>query len=326
MLMHTFMTIISLCTIYTKSEFQRQWLSLLEYPHVELDLIDPKDLDDESRIGNDIRAPKREPGLLGTEEVASIILKPGQTLQGTGFQIIDPQDIRYKGTMSDFGMKLTILMAPELRKAFNELHSTLPPVNLTARDITRWRMAWRACRPRTQTKPSMCGAFYDASSQQLLTRWCRDWPEWYQIINVPIFLGFTAAAFIYGGLHALAWSAHFDSATEKLLWRISSCVVMGGLPVILSIAGWKRHLERKYRVSNGIVIGTARSEGGLVTKVYDPTFRYTFKLILMVSTLMLVAYLLARAYLVVECFINVFHLPAGVFETPEWSTYFPHIS
>ena len=41
---------------------------------------------------------------------------------------------------------------------------------------------------------------------------------------------------------------------------------------------------------------------------------------------MLVVYILARAYLVVECFINVFHLPAGVFKTPEWSTYFPHIS
>ena len=40
---------------------------------------------------------------------------------------------------------------------------------------------------------------------------------------------------------------------------------------------------------------------------------------------MLVAYVLARACLVVECFINVFHLPAGVFDTPEWSTDSPHM-
>ena len=38
-----------------------------------------------------------------------------------------------------------------------------------------------------------------------------------------------------------------------------------------------------------------------------------------------VAYLLARAYLVIESFINLSQLPAGVYDMPNWSAYFPHI-
>lgn len=38
------------------------------------------------------------------------------------------------------------------------------------------------------------------------------------------------------------------------------------------------------------------------------------------------AYVLARAYLVVECFINVSHLPAGAYKVPSWTAYFPHIA
>lgn len=38
------------------------------------------------------------------------------------------------------------------------------------------------------------------------------------------------------------------------------------------------------------------------------------------------AYALARAYLVVECFINLSHLSAGVYDVPNWAAYFPHMS
>jgi len=37
-------------------------------------------------------------------------------------------------------------------------------------------------------------------------------------------------------------------------------------------------------------------------------------------------YFIPRLYLVVECFIQLFHLPPGpVFTEPSWSSYFPHI-
>ena len=189
-------------------------------------------------------------------------------------------------------------MMPPHRKAFNELHSTLPHVRLTARDITRWKMAWRFCQPHIRKLSGNETRLSSACYQQLLARRCTDGPDWDEIFEIPTILGFTAATFIYGGLHALAWSAHFDSATEKLLWRISSCIVMGGLPMILSSVNWVPiNIPEKF-----------------------------WQAFWCIEILMFVAYTLARAYLVVECFINVFYLPAGVFNTPEWSTYFPHIS
>lgn len=37
-------------------------------------------------------------------------------------------------------------------------------------------------------------------------------------------------------------------------------------------------------------------------------------------------YLLARIYLVVECFLSLFYSPPGLFRQPNWGPYFPHIS
>ena len=212
-----------------------------------------------------------------------------------------PEDMPSSGIsfMFPFSMNLSAIEGPELiRTTFTELLSTLPHVRLTARDVTRWKMAWRACQPHTQKIYGNVTTLSDAWHQQLLVRRCTDEPDWDDIFKIPTILGFTAATFIYGGLHALAWSAHFDSTTEKLLWRISSCIVMGGPPMILSSPGWR----------------------------WTNIFGIVWLALLSIDILMLVVYTLARAYLVVECFINVFHLPAGVFDTPEWSTYFPHIS
>jgi hypothetical protein len=51
--------------------------------------------------------------------------------------------------------------------------------------------------------------------------------------------------------------------------------------------------------------------------------RLIFDLIVVAAILL---YCLARVYLVVECFINLSHLPESVFEVPVWSQYVPHIS
>jgi hypothetical protein len=45
-----------------------------------------------------------------------------------------------------------------------------------------------------------------------------------------------------------------------------------------------------------------------------------------VTIILLPAYVFGRIYLVVECFIQLFHLQPGlVFVQPSWSTYFPHL-
>ena len=263
----------------------------MQYPIVERDLI---------RYYNDGSDSEQETDHNGDNETGSKILAARQNLQGIGFKARDVAGVFYfLGPRGD-SLKQTFL------DSYEESDPHLPKISLTARDVTRWRMAWRAA--------SVHGLNYGRSdswfwpNRKSLVRRCTDWPDESSIFDKPsIALGFSAAALIYGGLHALAWFAHFDTPTEQLLWRLSVCVVMGGVPVIFAILKIETKPRRVSEFHTWI---------GFV-----PTFLYV-----LASCVLLPAYILARAYLVVECFINLSHLPAGVYDVPSWSTYFPHIS
>lgn len=41
---------------------------------------------------------------------------------------------------------------------------------------------------------------------------------------------------------------------------------------------------------------------------------------------LIILYVVARVYLVVECFINLAHLPPSAYQLPQWSRYVPHIA
>ena len=176
---------------------------------------------------------------------------------------------------------------------------------VTSCDINRWNMAWRAI---DASKLFNTGPLFQGY-EPLVVKRCSDWTggDWAtgEFQSVPIVAGFSIAAIIYGGLHALAWSAHFKSYIERLLWQISACVVMGGIPVGLIL------------LRTTIYTKARRNE-----VLYQASSLLSLILYFMVLTV----YVLARGYLVVQCFINLFHLPASVYDVPDWSTWFPHIS
>ena len=286
-----------------KYEFQL----LREFSLSESDLIQVVEtFDDGLRDGNSNEILQQDSELVGNKNVASIDLMPGQVLPETGFRIQSLRDIQFEQRIDhpDFGIYHPFETSPDLRKAFDEPTSNLPHVHLIDRDVIRWRMAWRAYQSHVRLGR---GKMFSMSQEQnrVLVQRSGNWPEFSSIFQLPIVIGFTTATFIYGGLHALAWSAHFDSATEKMLWRISSCFVVGGLPVMIGLLRFFDYLQDNY---DGYMYRVAAWSSAILI------------------LLMLIAYVLARAYLVVECFINVFNLPAGVYDTPTWSVYFPHIS
>ena len=187
-------------------------------------------------------------------------------------------------------------------------------INFTVRDIKRWKMAWRAvqmCIAKSNSPEVRYENYNGIPRPMFLFRRHQDWPDIDDVFNnQTIVFGFSAAGFIYGGLHALAWSAHFHSLIEQFMWQISACIVMGCFPVTLIgnhfwdylvdmryLPGWKNHMR-----DISIVL-------------------LTILLYLLVFT-----YMVARAYLVVECFINLSQLPASVYDMPNWSAYFPHIA
>ena len=129
------------------------------------------------------------------------------------------------------------------------------------------------------------------------------------MLKLPIALTFSATALIYGGLHALAWHAYFKSPTEQLLWRISACVVMGGMALILLTVKFEDEITNTFSYLTDFI-----------------HYKLDGILYVILVVLLILAYALARAYLVVECFINLAHLPAEVYDVPSWASYFPHIS
>ena len=173
--------------------------------------------------------PKRRTEPSEDNETNRVTLAPGDYLVGTLFKAPVPEDEPYFGF--DFRRKTWIKWYKKLQSL---AEVKLPEIRLSSRDVTRWKMAWRAIQAFTLSKHPLLA--YGSIGPDAITLRCKDWPEM-DFDQFSVALGFSAAAFIYGSLHALAWFAHFDSLTEQFLWRISACLVMGGIPVFLVLGG-----------------------------------------------------------------------------------------
>ena len=217
---------------------------------------------------------------------------------------------------------------------FIELYLHPPGIPLSQRDVTRWKSASRAAQAfgkdgdHENHLHMTAYIFWDFSVR------CEDWPNLDDVLDAPFLqLGFVLAALVYGGLHALAWFAHFNTSTEQLLWRVSACIVMGGLPVVFGlfalirplkilVVGWSGvswHDFKIYGFKDSIMEIYSKDSLGNWAKL---GIWILFRLLYLVG----IVYALARAYLVVECFICLAHLPAGVYDVPQWAAYFPNIS
>jgi len=120
---------------------------------------------------------------------------------------------------------------------------------------------------------------------------------------LKVVLAFAGSA--YGGLHLAAWNDFFPTAAERWLW-IACALATGASGIILALfflATQKvrafEYLEHFIR-NNKVVKWTGAS-------IITPLF------------------LIARVFIVVEAFIALRRQPENVYQTPEWSQYFPHL-
>ena len=235
------------------------------------------------------------------EAVGLTELAPNQPLPGTCFTVASLKDLSNR------------IYGPFTPRDFVDTFNTHPSsITLTNQDVMRWKMASRAVQIYATDSPvkeyqrlfNQIMMSKETLYPRVVVPRCGNWPGMEDEMDLQVALGFSTAALIYGGLHALAWFAHFDSSTEQTLWRISACVVMAGVPIGYLILIWGMYMSEQLDESELVIL---------------PPFIFLVLLIML-------AYVLARAYLVVECFINLSHLPAGVYDVPTWSAYFPHIS
>ncbi|KAL8683913.1 MAG: hypothetical protein Q9186_000124 [Xanthomendoza sp. 1 TL-2023] len=200
---------------------------------------------------------------------------------------------------------------PEYREEYTRICDEFRDIHISTTEMNRFDMATQIAEKSAQVL-----LVKNSDSQRALIERYKNWPNDPEFLAGPFISGFIAAAIFYGGLHILAWSAHFRSSYEQLFWRISACLVVGGLPVIYTLL-----------LSSLWVRDIYHDRGCLWSSPWSRFIRDVLRCFLWGSSLLvLVAYIAARAYLVVECFINLSHLPAGVFDMPKWSAYFPHIA
>jgi hypothetical protein len=99
--------------------------------------------------------------------------------------------------------------------------------------------------------------------------------------------------------------------TTKLLWRIASIYIALSGPFELPFEWLEGFIDDYNPRYNGSLFQSKR---------------WLYRIIEYFGYIPTLIYIPARIFLVVECFINIRHLPASTFEVPLWSRYFPHIS
>ena len=112
------------------------------------------------------------------------------------------------------------------------------------------------------------------------------------------FVGFVGASTVFGALHVVAWNFAFPTRIEQIIWRATSIYITSAVP-LMSISFLLTHSTSFYV---------------LFPALYD-----------WIELLLVVSYIPARLFLLVEIFRTMFFLPPETFIST-WSANIPHLS
>jgi hypothetical protein len=134
------------------------------------------------------------------------------------------------------------------------------------------------------------------------------------VIPVGVY-GFSSALvfFIVGGIHLAAWNFDFLSISEQCAWRVCSLVIATIIPI-----SW---------VLTALLLKASTGfwwDGSECKEKLDQ-YRTMRWVAMSIQGVAIVVYAFARLYLIVEVFAGLRGVPAGVYQTPEWSDYLPHV-
>jgi glucan phosphoethanolaminetransferase (alkaline phosphatase superfamily) len=142
--------------------------------------------------------------------------------------------------------------------------------------------------------------------------------------GIYVVIGFFLANLLYGGVHLIIWNRPFRGEIDELLWKLSSITILvSGIPTIM-LFGYTSMLIRQQNMflRYGSSVEDNYTFHNWLPRITGKLFDWVY---LKVGVLLLLLYVFARVFIIVECFLDVFHLPDSAFEMPRWSQYFPHI-
>ena len=117
---------------------------------------------------------------------------------------------------------------------------------------------------------------------------------------------------VFFGIHLTAWSFHFPSKPEMVLWRTSAIIL-----------AWIAAMY-EFMCYPAIYIGKRLFSGSPKTTIEVAKVMPKW-LFLSLMWPLIIAYFFARSYIVIEGFVSLRALPATAFETVDWWKFVPHL-
>ncbi|KAH8670174.1 hypothetical protein BGZ60DRAFT_450079 [Tricladium varicosporioides] len=121
---------------------------------------------------------------------------------------------------------------------------------------------------------------------------------------------------VHAGIHLIGWNFDFPTRIEKLLWRISSIVLVvimlvGGAVPVISTRPW---FDFSFNLLWIWVIDARKS-----TWIRRNIFNFLVNLAYLI-------YIIARVLIFVEMFVSFRSLPENAYADVNWSAFLPHLS
>lgn len=193
---------------------------------------------------------------------------------------------------------------------------------LTSRDVRRWTLAARASRRigeelyRDSLKGSVNYFTFYAHSIFLDRKGLQ--AGFYAYFCAWASGGLVAALTVcmfYGAAHATAWAFVFPTDVERLLWRIACIDTIAGVISLLAIFSVVVfYHEHGYKL---LLKSFFTREPGVMSLLY--------RLVVLIGILNFPLFILSRTYIIAETFISLRHVQLGVYQTVQWTDYFPHL-
>lgn len=120
----------------------------------------------------------------------------------------------------------------------------------------------------------------------------------------PVFIGIGFGGTLFGTIHFIAWNFEFPTPVERILWRMSCCILIS-VPLLSTAIYF-------------MTIHNARRDSETDTK--------TNTLLRPFTTICVLLYSLARLYLMTEVFRSLAYAPPSTFHEINWPSAIPHVN
>lgn len=149
----------------------------------------------------------------------------------------------------------------------------------------------------------------------------------------------------YGAFPLWGWNFHFPTQSERMLWHISALALMGTIVFTWIVDQYTWYIlpalknlitrQRPFKVQDSeraLPLPCSHLPAKLQKALaslrnnsprHDPAYDVPLKALIPVTTAGAV-YCIARAYILLEDFVNLRALPPSAYDTVQWSGYFPH--